>query len=253
MALIYKVLRIESQRAFVGRRIFSEGIGMACAAHPRYSLPFPLCSLSEWSEREKRISNGFISTGQELTACLQWSGLDPHCTLKHTTFAFVRYTIGTKLSPRRSNLNIPSSTHNAQKTWQGPPLFAIGYRRTATQYKKKSAAQCHHAAQRVHTRRSCPRHPRHLAAPQINSLRYLLGFLDDPEPPSPRRVPLLLLLLPAPAAPSLSLPLSTTSLRTPTLLLPMLLLPPPPPPEGAAAAEENRRSSDTPSPAPSPR
>jgi len=82
MALIYKVLRIESQRAFVGRRIFSEGIGMARAAHPRTLSSLSPCSLSEWSEREKRISNGFISTGLELTACLQWSGLDPHCTAK---------------------------------------------------------------------------------------------------------------------------------------------------------------------------
>ena len=91
---LFKVLRIESQRTFVGRRIFNEGVGMACAAHPRHALPLPLCSLSEWSEREKRLSSGFISTGQELTACLQWSGLDPLCTLKRTT---------TKMS-RRQNI-----------------------------------------------------------------------------------------------------------------------------------------------------
>ena len=109
MALIYKVLRIESQRAFVGRRIFSEGISMARAAHPRTLSSLSPSSLSEWSEREKRISNGFISTGLELTACIQWSGLDPHCTSKTHHTGVVGRT-GTTAPNRRQHHPLPTWT-----------------------------------------------------------------------------------------------------------------------------------------------
>ena len=106
---------------------------------PRHSLPFPLCSLSEWSEREKRVSNGFISTGQELTACLQWSGLDPHCPKKHTTLLWtalcqLRTEDSRSQNIRRATAEASSLLfigHSIQHTARGRAGFFVSIRHIA--------------------------------------------------------------------------------------------------------------------------